>query len=178
MAKEFSKPSLIMFVLLVVLCFCGGCSDYNRNSNVNYEYLYEDDYGKNSVMIIRNTNELLQYDISDQYDLTKYDESFFLNNCLLLFKFKIHYSESNLEIESIKIVDEKQILLNILIDSPANYENNSFDAQISIELLHVDIPKHALKEIDKLNVGILVKNIRFEDIYCSVYYNCKKSEEI
>ncbi len=122
-------------------------SDVNFDiNNEKYKYLFEE--GDNSVLIINNIDELSKQNLSTGLDLTKYDETYFLNNYLLIFKFNMHYSESNLKVENTKIINN-MLLINISIDSPANYENNTFDSQISTELLFIDVLKDSLTETKK-----------------------------
>ncbi len=174
--KLFLILGVIFFSFVVI-----GCSNEKVTSDVNfdinnekYKYLFEE--GDNSVLIISNIDELSKQNLSTVSDLTKYDETYFLNNYLLIFKFNMHYSESNLKVENTKTINN-MLLINISIDSPANYENNTFDSQISTELLFVDVLKDSLTETKNLNVGILVINTRFKDVYCSVYYNCKRADK-
>lgn len=174
------KLFLILGVILFSLVGVVGCSNEKNSFDLNnekYEYLFEEDYGDNSVVIINNMDGLLQQNFLNDFDLTKYDETYFLNNYLLLFNFKTHYSETDLNVKDTRIINGNQLLIDISINSPADYENNIFDAQISTELLFIDVPKNNVTDIDDLSVGILVINDKFNDVYCSVYYNCKRMEE-
>ena len=177
----FKNQSIKLFLILGVILFSlfevSGCSNANNSFDTNnekYRYLYEEDYGENSIVIIHNTDELLQQNLSTNFILTKYDETYFVNNYLLLFHFNKYYEESNLKVKDTKITNDNQLLINISIDSPADYEHHVFDAQISTELLFVDIPKSTITKIENLRVGILVINTKFEDVYCSVYYNSQR----
>ena len=182
MKSKVVKLFLMLVVITLSIIVFVGCSNGKVPSDVNfdinnekYKYLFEE--GDNSVLIINNIDELSKQNLSTGSDLTKYDETYFLNNYLLIFKFNMHYSESNLKVvEDTKIINN-MLLINISIDSPANYENNTFDSQISTELLFIDVLKDSVTETKNLSVGILVINTRFKDVYCSVYYNCKRADE-
>ena len=180
----FKNKTIKLFFILGVLLFSFfgvvGCSNEKNSFDINngkYEYLFEEDYGNNSIVIINNMDDLFQQNFSNNFDLTKYDETYFLKNYLLLFKFKKHYSETNLKVEDTEIIKDNQLIINISINSPADYENNAFDAQISTELLFIDVPRNSVTDINDLSVGILVINSKFNDVYCSVYYNCKRMDE-
>lgn len=172
-SKLFSMLSVIFFGIFGIVG-CSNTSNSSETNNVKYQYLYEKDYGENSKKIINNKDELTKQELSVSCDLTKYDETYFLNNYLLLFKFNTYYEESNLKVQNSKIINGNQLLIDISIDSPIYYEDQPFDAQISSELLFVDISKDRVTNIEKLNVGILVINSRFEDVYRSAYYDCEK----
>lgn len=178
----FKNKTIKLFLIFVVILFSlvgvVGCSNEKKSFDLNnekYEYLFEEDYGDNSVVIINDMDELLQQNLSNDFDLSKCDEKYFLNNYLLIFKFKMHYSETDLKVEDKEIVNDNQLLINISINSLADYENNVFDAQISTELLFIDVSRNSVIDINDLSVGILVTNTKFKDVYCSVYYNCKRN---
>lgn len=178
--NNFIKLFLVLSVVFFSLFFIVGCSNENNHFDTNnekYRYLYEEDYGEDSLVIIHNTDELLQQNLSADFNLTKYDETYFVNNSLLIFHFNKYYEESNLKVQDTKITNDNQLLINISVDSPADYEHNDFDGQISTELLFVDINKESVTKLENLRVGILVINTRFKDVYCSVYYNCKRMDK-
>ncbi len=180
MIKKFKKILLLLGLIIFGLFGNVGCSNEKHLFDLNnekYKYLFEDDFGENSITIINNIDEMLQQNLFSISDSTKYNDAYFSSNYLLIFRFNTHYSESDLKVEDSKIIQDNILLINISIDSPADYENNSFDAQISSELLLVDIPRNSITDINDLSVGILVINNRFNNVYCSVYYNCNRRED-
>lgn len=174
MAKRISKLLLILSVVLLVLLFAGCFDDEFDVNNDKYRYLYEQDYGNDSVIVIQNVGQLPLQGVADGLDLSKYDEEYFSKNYLLIFNFKTQYSESNLKVKGTKVVDGNTLLLNISIKSPANYENVDFDAQISNKPLFVEIAKDSISDVATLRVGILVINEQFEGVYRSIYYDCSR----
>ena len=172
MFKINMKLFLIFGMIIVIFCMFGCSKKYHNfdTDNEKYRYIYLED-----VTIIHSIEELSQYAYLTEYDTTKYDDAYFLDNYLLLFSFMKHYSETKVKVEGTKFIDQ-QLLINISINSPANYKSSGFDAQISSELLFIDISKENIKENEDFNVGILVINKRYINVYCSVYYDCSKED--
>ena len=174
MAKRISKLLLILSVVLLVLLFAGCFDNEFDVNNDRYRYLYEQDYGNDSVRVIQSVGQLPLQGVAAGLDLSKYDEEYFSKNYLLIFDFKTQYSESNLKVKGTKVVDGNTLLLNISINSPANYENVDFDAQISKKPLFVEVAKDSISDVATLRVGILVINEQFEGVYRSIYYDCSR----
>ena len=113
MAKRISKLLLILSVVLLVLLFAGCFDNEFDVNNDKYRYLYEQDYGNDSVIVIQNVGQLPLQGVADGIDLSKYDEEYFSKNYLLIFDFKTQYSESNLKVKGTKVVDGNTLLLNM-----------------------------------------------------------------
>ena len=160
---------LCLFLVLLTSVFVG-CVP----KETNYQYIYEDVYGANQCVVIYSKTQLDALNLQDQYDLEKYDDDFFAMHDLVLFNFATMYEEHDIRV-SAAVRSEHDIKLDICLKSPANGTNQYFDAQISSVLLFAEIPAFvgdANYEPDR--VGILVINESFDDVFCSVYYDCRK----
>ncbi len=174
---------MILFGFVFLLVSCSNVNLYNE-SHLNkgeesveerdmFKYLSEEDYGVNFRDVIYSHEQLLEL-VQDETILEKYDDNFFAEKDLVIFRFNTHYSESEINLTQARRVNH-DIYIDISVKSPANKEDTLFDAQIQGVTLTIEIPKYLGDlnyEEDK--VSILVINTNFENTYRSIYYNCEK----
>lgn len=153
-----------LFLLLV------SCLDKN---SVSFKYLSEKDYGVSARIFIYSYEQFLDFTKEEQL-LQTYNEDFFKNQDLIIFRFNTHYLESGINVINVTR-EQHDIYVDIGILSPANSKNVDFDQQIT----RVNVCIEVLKYVGDLNyeedsVSILVINQNFKHTYRSIYYNCEK----
>ena len=176
-----NKNNSILTILSICILLCSCAYNADGSELPMYRYIFEDEYGEINREVVHNRDQFLAH-INNFYadeipsECDEYDENFYQKNDLVMFRFFTSSIEKNLKIEKARRVDQK-IFIDFSLDYPLPFGNDPYgwDTDIGFNFLFIEIPKY-LGDLNffKESVGILVKNVHYENIYFSHYYDCRK----
>lgn len=166
---------LFLVVLCVFLLPLISCSNENANilnetqlikgeesveNNDEYQYIFVDSFTVvTSYIQLEGLNE-------SGWEISGYDESYFITNNLVVFHFSRNSQEKVIDlVNTIYDLDNQTLYIDINVESPGHFSIHSADIQMANIL--IEVPKAG--NINK--IGMLVYNVSLNEFH-SVYYNC------